>query len=109
MGIEQIIHPEQEYAEQLTRKLNLKGTVANFDIEGDYLVSEMDVAKNLVGKELKDSPFRSEYNLNVITVLRKKDYTNFIGSKSTKKIAIGTPKPDTVFQKNDVVVVFWKK
>ena len=109
MGVDNIIHPEQEFAERLTKKINLKGSIDNFEIDDDYLVSEVSVCDELVGKDLIESNFRSKYNLNIITILRKKEYTNIIGRKSSKKEVIGMPKPETVFQQNDVLVVFGKK
>ncbi|MDR6299690.1 potassium channel family protein [Mesonia maritima] len=108
MDVDQIIHPEQEYAERLTKKINLKGSIDNFEIDDDYLVSEVSVCDSLIGKKLIESNFREKYKLNIITILRKKEYTNLIGRKSEKQEVIGMPKPDTVFQKRDVLVVFGK-
>src|SRR5699024_9705857 len=76
MGVDEIIHPEQEYAEQLTKKVNLKGTITNFEIDDEYLVSEVEVCKSLIGKTLMKSRFREEYDLNIITILRRKQYQN---------------------------------
>ncbi|WP_121665995.1 potassium channel family protein [Mesonia aquimarina] len=108
MDVDQIIHPEQEYAERLMKKVNLKGSIDNFEIDEDYLVSEVSVCNSLIGKTLMQSDFRKKYKLNIITILRKKEYSNFIGKKSTKKEVIGMPTPETKFQQNDVLVVFGK-
>ena len=109
MGVDQIIHPEQEFAERLTKKINLKGSIDNFEIDDEYLVSEVAVCDELIGKDLIKSNFRSKFSLNIITILRKREYTNIIGRKTSKKEVIGMPKPETVFHKNDVLVVFGKK
>lgn len=108
MGIDQIIHPEQEYAERLTKKINLRGSIDNFEIDGDYLVSEVDVCDSLIGKTLIGSKFREKFNLNIITILRKKQYNNLIGRKAEKQTVIGMPKPDTEFKARDILVVFGK-
>lgn len=108
MGVDQIIHPEQEYAERMTKKINLKGSIDNFEIDDEYLVSEVEICDSMVDKTVISSKFRKNYNLNIITILRKKHYTNLIGRKAVKQEVIGMPKPDTVFKKKDILVVFGK-
>lgn len=108
MEVSQIIHPEQEYAEQLTKKINLKGSIDNFEIEGDYLVSEIEVGKDMVGKTIIESKLREKYDLNVITIIRKRQYSNLIGRRADKQEVLGMVKPDTAFKEGDVLVVFGK-
>lgn len=108
MGVDQIIHPEQEYAEQLTKKINLRGSIDNFEIDGEYMVSEVPVAPAIIGKNLLQADFRKSHDLNIITILRYRKYTNLIGRKANKQEVIGMPRPDTVFMENDVLVVFGK-
>lgn len=108
MGVDQIIHPEQEYAERLTKKINLKGSIDNFEIDDEYLVSEVSVCDSVIGKTLLASDFRKKHHLNIITILRKREYTNLIGRKAEKQEVIGMPKPDTVFKEKDILVVFGK-
>jgi trk system potassium uptake protein TrkA len=108
MGVDQIIHPELEYAERLTKKINLKGSIDNFELDDDYLISEVSVSDEHIGQNIQKSNFRGEYNLNIVTILRKKTHKNFLGRESKKKEVLGMPKPDTVFERNDVLVVFGK-
>ncbi|PZW44073.1 trk system potassium uptake protein TrkA [Mesonia algae] len=109
MGIDQIVHPEQEFAERLTKKINLKGSIDNFETDDDHLVSEVAVYKKHVGEKLFESDFRKKYKLNIITILRNKNYNNLIGRKTHKKEGLGMPTPDTVFKEDDTLVVFGKK
>lgn len=106
MGVDQIIHPEQEYAERLTKKINLRGSIDNFEIDVDSSVSEVPVCQSLIGKTLMESHFRQKNNLNIITILRKKKFNNFIDRSADKQEVIGIPKPDTTFLAEDVLVVF---
>lgn len=108
MGVDQIIHPEQEYAERFTKKINLKGSIDNFEIDDEYLVSEIEVGSALVGQTLQQSEFRKNFNLNIITILRKKEHTNFLGRPMKKHEVVGLPTPDMVFKTGDVLVVFGK-
>lgn len=108
MGVDQIIHPEQEYAERFTKKINLKGSIDNFEIDDEYLVSEIEVGSALVGQTIQQSEFRKNFNLNIITILRKKEHTNFLGRPMKKPEVVGLPTPDMVFKTGDVLVVFGK-
>lgn len=106
MGVDQIIHPEQEYAERLTKKINLRGSIDNFEIDVDSSVSEVPICEKLIGKTLMEADFRRKYNLNIITILRKKTLNNFIDRSADKREVIGMPKPDTAFMVDDILVVF---
>ncbi|HET8804481.1 MAG TPA: TrkA family potassium uptake protein [Aequorivita sp.] len=108
MGVDQIIHPEQEYAERFTKKINLKGSIDNFEIDDEYLVSEIEVCSALVGQTIQQSDFRKNFNLNIITILRKKEHTNFLGRAMKKPEVVGLPTPNMVFKTGDVLVVFGK-
>ena len=108
MGVDQIIHPEQEYAERFTKKINLKGSIDNFEIDDEYLVSEVEVGKDLVGKTILQSNFRNTYKLNIITIIRKKFHTNLLGRNIEKREVVGLPQPDMVFQSGDILAVFGK-
>lgn len=108
MGVDQIIHPEQEYAERFTKKINLKGSIDNFEIDDEYLVSEIEASKSLVGQTLQQSEFRKNFNLNIITIIRKKQHTNLLGRIVEKREVVGLPQPDMVFQSGDILAVFGK-
>lgn len=108
MGVDQIIHPEQEYAERFTKKINLKGSIDNFEIDDEYLVSEIEASKSLVGQTLEQSEFRKNFNLNIITIIRKKQHTNLLGRIVEKREVVGLPQPDMVFQSGDILAVFGK-
>ena len=106
MGVDQIIHPEQEYAERFTKKINLKGSIDNFEIDDEYLVSEVEVGKSLIGKTILQTEFREIYKLNIITIIRKKFHTNLLGRDIEKREVLGLPKPDMVLECGDILAVF---
>ncbi|MEH6679680.1 MAG: TrkA family potassium uptake protein [Sediminicola sp.] len=108
MGVDMIVHPEREYAERFTKKINLKGSIDNFEIDKDYLVSEVALLQDLVGKTILESNFRKNTQLNIITIIRKQKQKNILGHSYMKDVVLGTPKPDTVLEEEDVLVVFGK-
>ncbi len=109
MGIDQIVHPEQEYAERLTKTMNLKGSIENFEIDSKYLVSEVEINEDMVGKTLEEVKLLDKYKLNIVTVIREiRGYANLIHLRTHKKEVVGIPSPQLVLKENDVLVVFGK-
>jgi len=106
MGIDFIVHPEQEAAEKLTSKINLKNIVDNFKIDDRYSISEIKTPAPFIGKTILELNFRSTYNLNIVTILRKKEKTNLIGVSTTQMEVVGIPAGDTIIEKDDILVVF---
>ncbi|MCB9282830.1 MAG: TrkA family potassium uptake protein [Lewinellaceae bacterium] len=106
MGVHQIIHPEQEAAERLTRKLNFKKVVDNFMVDENYSISEIRAPESMFGKSIRECLFREKHKLNIITILRKKEKTNLLGRKIVHQEAVGIPTPETVLEAGDVLVVF---
>lgn len=106
MGIEFIVHPEQEAAEKLTNKINLKNVIDNFKVDNKYSISEVKAPKSFAGKTIEELNIRANYDLNVITILRKKHKTNLIGVSTTQLEVIGIPTGHTIIEKEDVFVVF---
>ncbi|MGS2741324.1 potassium channel family protein [Sinomicrobium sp. M5D2P17] len=106
MGIEIIVHPEQEFAEALAKKINLKSMINNFELDPDHSVSEIKALPDFEGKTLQDIDFRNEYNLNIITIIRKEIKTTFFGTRQSLGKVMGAVNKDTVVMANDVLVVF---
>lgn len=108
MGVDQIIHPEKEYAERFTKTINLSGSLDNFEIDNEYLVSEVTLPGKMVGKTIHECNFRDDYHLNIITIMRKEESQNIFRRNYDKKEVIGMPKPGTVLKRGDILVVFGK-
>ncbi len=108
MGVDEIIHPENEYAEKFTKTVNLGGSIDNFELDDDHLVSEIETPENCIGKKIKELNFRQEFDINIITIIRYHKKKNILGHVYKTKQVLGTPGPDTVLEKKDVLVVFGK-
>lgn len=106
MGIDFIVHPEQEAAEKLTYKINLKNVVDNYKVDDNYSITEIKVPESFIGQTLGELDIRTRFKLNVITFLRKKEKTNMLGVTTSVREVVGVPSPDTKVEKDDVMVVF---
>ncbi|RMG72523.1 MAG: TrkA family potassium uptake protein [Bacteroidetes bacterium] len=102
MGITEILHPEREAAERLSRRLHLKGVIDAFQLDANYQILEVEVPAYLVGQTVAESRLRSRYELNVVTVIK----ADTRQTRWARPQVLGVVKPDTVFGDQDRVVVF---
>lgn len=109
MGIDDIMHPEEDSAERLALRLDMKGVVESFAISEQYSIVEIKVPERYVGKTLLDANLRSKYGLNVLTIIRTEEKTNLLGVVRKKKNVIGVLQPDTLLIKDDILVIFGEK
>lgn len=106
MGIKSIIHPEQESADRLTKQINFKSTLENYQLDHNFTISEVKAKKEFYGKTLKELDTIDKYNLTLVTIIRKIEKKNLIGKKNIIKETIGRIKPETIVLEDDILVVF---
>ncbi|MGV3539198.1 MAG: potassium channel family protein [Rufibacter sp.] len=108
IGVDQIIRPEQESAERLAKKLEMRGVIDSFDLAEDYNIIEATVPERYVGMTIAESDFRARYQVNVLTILRNKESKNIFGRVQPKATVLGVVSGETVFEAGDILVVFGK-
>ena len=106
MGIVTIIHPEQDFADRLAKKINLKGIVDNFDIDKNYSISELKALPEFAGKTLEELNFQEKYHLRVITILRRRLRKTILGTTNTVEQSEGFVDKTTMIEEDDILVVF---
>lgn len=106
MGIHSIIHPEQESADRLTKQINFKSTLENYQLDHNFTISEVKAKKEFYGKTLKELDSVDKYRLNLVTIIRKIEKKNLLGKKTIIKETIGRTNPETVVIEDDILVVF---
>lgn len=106
MGIYSIIHPEQDSADRLTKQINFKTTLENYQLDNNYTISEVKSKPEFHGKTLAELNDIDKYHLTLITIIRKHEKRNLIGKKTIVKETIGRPTPDTVLKECDILVVY---
>ncbi|KIX21273.1 potassium transporter TrkA [Flavobacterium sp. 316] len=106
MGIHSIIHPEQDSADRLTKQINFKSTLENYQLDNNYTISEVKAKKEFFGKTLEELDSIDKYSLTLITIIRKKEKRNLIGKKTIIRETIGRTTPETIVQEDDILVVY---
>lgn len=106
MGVDEIVHPEEETSERWAKKLSLKGVVDSFEINGYYSIVEVAVPKKYVGKNLEEIGFRKKHNLVVLTTIRVVKEKNLLGLSKNVHQVQGVASPDTILNEGDIMVIY---
>jgi trk system potassium uptake protein TrkA len=106
MGIEEFVHPEDETAERWAKKLNLKGVIDSFEVEGSYSIIEAKVPEKYEGKSLKELNFGENFNVVVLTTIKIVEQKNLVGIKRKIRKAQGVATSKTVLNAGDIIVLY---
>lgn len=106
MGVDEIIHPEEETAERWSKKLNLQGVVDSFEVNRDYSIIETEVPKEFDGKTLEEIKLKKKYDVIVLTTIKISREKNEIGSDRDVSNVQGVASAKTILYKNDIMVLY---
>ncbi len=93
LGADEIIQPDQDVAERLSRRLTLDNISDFFEFRGSA-IAEVGVPASLDGKSLRQLDLRNRYNITVLLIRPVGGVPSSIWS------------PDTVLKKGDQLTVF---
>ncbi len=106
IGVDEIVHPEEETAERWSKKLCLNNVIDSFELSDDYSIIEVNVPKEYIGSTIRDVRFRSKYNLLVLTTIKKAEVNVIIGKKNTQSKVQGVATPELVLEETDILVLY---
>jgi trk system potassium uptake protein TrkA len=106
IGVDEIIHPEEETAQRLATRLELKGVLDSLEISDDYNIVEVKLPTRYIGLTIVESNIQDEFSLNILFTIKMKEKSNLLGMKSLKKEVEGVIKPDYIFSQEDILLIF---
>lgn len=106
IGVDEIVHPEEETAERWAKKLCLKGLVDSFELAGEFSIIEVAVPAKYHGMSLGDIGFRRNYNVVVLTTIRKGEQRNMLGVTRQVHQAQEVASSKTVLQEGELMVLY---
>lgn len=109
IGVDEIVHPEEETAERWAKKLNLEGILDSFDLGGNYSIVEAKVPTKYIGKTISEVGFRRNYNVVVLTTIKVTEETSILGSRKRVNQVQGVASPSTVLMEDDILVMYGGK
>ena len=92
LGADEVIQPELDVAERLSRRLSLSNITDIFEFRGSA-IADVIVPAHLGGKPLKELDLRNKYNITVLLACKG----------GTNECAVG---PDTILEAGDQLTVF---
>lgn len=93
VGADEVIYPNRDVAEKLAIKINSDQVYDYIELDNNYSIFEIAVPESWVGKSIKQVSPRSKYEINILTIKKDNKY-------------MPTPTPETVFEKDNKIVVF---
>ena len=106
IGVDEIIHPEAEFAHQMANRLTIGGSLKTLVLDSSYEIMEVELPAGLQGEKVEDTDFREAYNVSIVTILQQKERRNLLGVKRPYQEVVGVIGPYYVFQENDTLVLF---
>jgi len=103
MCIEEFVLPEEESAERLAMRLDLKEVVDSFKISEKYSIVEGLVPKKFVGITVGEADFINSYKVLVLTLIKQHSAD---GIRNLSREVTGIATANTIMQENDVLVLF---
>ncbi|GCC51665.1 TrkA family potassium uptake protein [Chryseotalea sanaruensis] len=106
IGVDEIVHPEEETAERLAKKLCLKNVVDSFELNDYFSIIEANVPSEYVGKTVREIGFRRNFNLLVLTIMKKSEVKSLLGKSRTEINIQGIATPDQQLEQTDILVLY---
>lgn len=108
IGVDEIIHPEEETADRLSKRLEMKGVLDSLEISDEYNIVEVKVPKRYVGMSVAKADIRKEFYLNILTIIKIEQKKNLLGINTPHKNVIGVVTPEYAFEAEDILLLFGK-
>lgn len=106
IGVDEIVHPEEETAERWAKKLSINNVVDYFELDKNFSIIEANVPKEHIGKTIEQVGFRQRYNLLILTTIKKSEVSSLIGKSQTQLKAKSIARPDQILEKDDILVLY---
>lgn len=106
IGVDEIVHPEEETAERWSKKLCLSNVVDSFELNEEYSLIEAKVPKKFIGKTVGSIQWRETYNLQVVTLIKKKEVKSVLGKTRSVSEIQGVISDDWKLEENHIIVLY---
>lgn len=106
--VDSVLNLEHDMGRMVARSL-LGGNVAkHVSLSPGYSLAEIKTPDALVGKTLRQSGLRKDFNLNVVGIKRKVPQITQDGARTFEETTENVPSPDAGLEEEDVLIVIGK-
>ena len=106
LGVDEIVHPEEETAERWSKKLCLVGVVDSFELSDDYSLIEANVPQIYAGKKIGEIDFIKKYNILILTTIKKTKLEGSLGKSIFINQVQGVAYAELILEEDDILVLY---
>lgn len=106
LGVDEIVHPEEETAERWAKKLCLVGLIDSFELSDEYSLVEANVPNEYAGKKIGEIDFRKKYNILILTTIKKTEELSNLGKNITVNKVQGVASAELILEEDDILVLY---
>lgn len=106
LGVDEIVHPEQETAERWAKKLCIRNVVDSFELSEDFSIVEATVPVEYVGKTIGELDLRVDYNILILTIISTMEEKSLVGNRVKKEHVQGVVSPNYKLKEGEIMVLF---
>ncbi|SFS39281.1 potassium channel family protein [Lutibacter maritimus] len=106
LGVDEILHPEEETAERWAKKLCLVGVVDSFELSDDYSLIEANVPAIYAGKKIGEIDFRKKYNILILTTIKRTETQGNLGKSFFVNQVQGVASAELILEEDDILVLY---
>lgn len=105
LKIDELLIPEAMAAAWLARSLRTPDLLDSLYIGKNHEIAEVTIPPQLIGKTLLDANLRNQYELNLVTILKRKTALSSTTIPQIEQV-LGIPNPTRTFEESDILVLF---
>lgn len=106
LGVDEIVHPEEETAERWSKKLCLKGVVDSFELNNEFSLVEANIPLRYIGRKIEELNFRRKYNLLILTTIKKTEILGKLGTHIIEEKVQGVASGEHILEEGEIMVIF---
>lgn len=106
MDVQEFVYPEEDSAERMAYRLDLKGVSDSFKINEKFQLIEVLIPERYIDHKLSEIDFSNRYQILPVTIIRSMEEKNSLGSVNKTKNVLGLLNPDTQLKRGDRLLLF---
>jgi len=106
MGVEEILHPEEETAARWAKKLTMTNVIDSFELPDHYNIVELMVPDKFIGRSLEEIGLLRHYGIIVLTTISNNDEKNLFGNIRKVSRVNGVASSKTILKYDEIMVIF---
>ncbi|MFO7703210.1 potassium channel family protein [Psychroflexus maritimus] len=106
IGVDEIVHPEEETAERWAKKLCIKNVIDSFELDDEHSIIEVKTPEKYIGKTVREIDLKRKHNILILTTIKKTESKSLLGNSKLENIVQGVASADTVIAQDDVLVLY---